>query len=336
MSKIEWTHRPGTKSEVWNMIRGCSLESAGCSNCYAMHFAHRFSKKPGSPFEGLTRNTNSGVKWTGEIRLMENMLTIPLKWREPRTCFVNSMTDLFHPDVPFDFIDKVFAVMAMCPHHTFIILTKRASRMAEYFQSPTRQWSVWQAQMMINTEAEEFSWPLKNVWLLVSAEDQKTYDERVYHLMRTPAVVRGVSIEPQIGPINMYSRFESNEYTNFWILNGGESGRKARPPHPDWFRTIRDQCAYAGIPYFFKQWGEWAPDSHVSFNGPFFIRSSKHYIIDIDGRGEYYKYCTTYDPDFKELDPPITKENNAWWMANTGKHESGNLLDGVQHLEFPA
>lgn len=333
MSKIEWTHRQGTKSEVWNMIRGCSLKSKGCENCYAMHFAHRFSQ-PGGPFEGLTRNTNSGVKWTGGIKLMPEMLNIPLKWKAPRTCFVNSMTDLFHEDVPFDFIDNVFAVMDCCPQHTFIILTKRADRMLEYYNEK-REWRVGQLKYAYKSDDRDLSsWPLKNVWILVSAEDQDTFDSRVKDLMRIPAAVRGVSIEPQLGPISMFSRFESNEYNNFWVLNGGESGYKARAPHPDWFTTIRDQCKYAGIPYFFKQWGEWAPDSHVSYNGPFLIHGPQHYLINIDGRGHIYRDLFDYDPA-EETEPRLTKEDNAWWMVKVGKHASGNFLDGVQHLEFP-
>ncbi len=335
MSKIEWTHRPGTKSEVWNMIRGCSLESDGCTNCYAMHFAHRFSIKPGSPFEGLTRNTNSGVKWTGEIRLMDKMLTIPLGWKEPRTCFVNSMTDLFHKDVPDDFIDKVFAVMALCPQHTFIILTKRAERMYEYFKVQTRKYSVWQEAVKIGINPD-FFWPLRNVWMLVSAEDQRTYNDRVEFLLQTPAVVRGVSIEPQIGPVDMFQKFESNEYNNFWILNGGESGPKARPAHPDWFRLIRDQCKYAGIPYFFKQFGNWYTSSMNMQTGLPMFRMYNSYLhftqkdwvmkgqkcIDMNG-----KICDI-GKDFQDAKYPVA-------IMTRVKDKSINFLDGVQHLEFP-
>lgn len=325
MSKIEWTHRRGTKSEVWNMIRGCSLESAGCSNCYAMHMAHRFSQL-GGPFEGLTKKTNSGVKWTGEIRLMPEMLTIPLKWKSPRTCFVNSMTDLFHPDVPFDFIDNVFAVMDCCPQHTFIILTKRAERMYDYFQEK-REWRVGQLKYAYSEDRDLSCWPLKNVWMLVSAEDQKTYDDRVYHLMRIPAAVRGVSIEPQIGPINMFSRFESNEYNNFWILNGGESGQHARPCHPEWLRKIRNQCKYAGIPYFLKQIGAWEPidihrlDQAMSRVGWF--DEDQKFISATDWRS--LPTTIGHIPSDKRLP-----------MTMVGKNKAGNYLDGVQHLEFPA
>jgi protein gp37 len=326
MSKIEWTHRSGTKSEVWNPVSGCSLESAGCANCYAMHFAHRFSG-PRAPFEGLTVKKNSGVKWTGRIQLNEDRLRIPLSWRSPRTVFVNSMSDLFHPNVPFDFIDNVFAVMAMCPDHVFIILTKRDQLMVEYFTYRSRQWSVWQAQMMINPDAPEFAWPLPNVWIGVSAEDQENFDKRVESLMRIKATVKVVSIEPQLGPINIFNRFESNEFNNFWILNGGESGHKARPSHPNWFRTIRDQCKYMGVPYFFKQHGGWEQidihrlDQRTTKVGYFDEQEVFHQVK------RYVDLPTNIHRSF--YDKRVT-------MTMVGKHASGNLLDGVQHLEFPA
>jgi protein gp37 len=315
MSKIEWTHRPGTKSEVWNPVSGCSLESAGCSNCYAMHFAHRFSG-PGAPFEGLTVKKNSGVKWNGVIRLNTDRLHIPLKWKTPRTCFVNSMSDLFHPDVPFDFIDNVFAVMDCCPDHTFIILTKRAERMAQYY-AERRDWRVGQLKYAYRSDDADLSdWPLKNVWIGVSVEDQQTADLRINELMKIDAVVRFVSYEPALGPVDFSRWFGLYEWREGewslkvgtrwkdspdWIIAGAESGNKARPAHPDWFRQVRDQCAAAGVSYFFKQWGAWAP-------GEF-------------GR-LYREESVTY--------------TDGQTMVKVGKSKSGNTLDGVQHLNFPA
>lgn len=314
MSKIEWT------DVTWNPVTGCDKVSQGCKNCYAevMHRRLRgmYPKKYSLPF-------------LGHIQLHPDELDKPMQWKLPRMIFVNSMSDLFHKDVPFEFINAVFSVIHLSPQHTFQILTKRPERMKEYFNSSHFGWAM----------GKVFS----NAWLGVSCEDQKTANERIPFLLDTPAAVRFVSVEPLLGPINL-TRIEHSDFmvtdslwkhkafsSIHWVICGGESGHNARPMHPDWARSLRDQCNAAGVPFLFKQWGEWEPDSHVSFNGPFLIQGKKHQIVNIDGRS--YPYIDFFDPAPDEC--PLTKEDNAYWMAKTGKKRSGNLLDGKQHLEFP-
>lgn len=279
-SKIEWT------DATWNPIRGCSRVSEGCRNCYAERIAARFSG-PGQPYEGLAKRVDEydqktsqlvyigQPRWTGDVRLIEDALDAPLHWKKPRRVFVNSMSDLFHEKVLWQWINRIFAVMAACPQHTFQILTKRAKQM----QSWTRMveelvprggctpWLIdWPGK---NGEAVTSKWPLPNVWLGVSVEDQATADERIPLLLQTPAAVRFVSYEPALGPVNFNPWFgniergaDSNTFLTRgidWLICGGESGPGARPMHPDWARAARDQCAAAGVPFFFKQWGEWLP-----------------------------------------------------------------------------
>lgn len=213
-TSIEWT------DTTWNPVRGCTPVSEGCKNCYAMRLAHRFSG-PGKPYEGLTKLTTKGPRWTGDVRTVPELLDAPLRWREPRRVFVNSMSDLFHEDVPEDFIDRVFAVMAIARKHTFQILTKRPERAAEYLNRPgvagaiaaetgggdgpltvganhgVRPWPF------IRPDDLAARWPLPNVWLGTSVEDQAAADERIPHLLRTPAAVRFLSCEPLLGPVDL-------------------------------------------------------------------------------------------------------------------------------------
>jgi protein gp37 len=193
-SSIEWTDR------TWNPVRGCSVISPGCVNCYAMKQAHRFSG-PGRAYDGLTKLTKAGPQWTGIIRTVESALLEPLSWRKPQRVFVNSMSDLFHEGVPFEFVDKVFATMAQSWRHTFQILTKRADRMREYIATPGRKYRV--DERTPPAPVGEWPWPLPNVWLGVSVEDQKHADERIPQLLQTPAAVRFISAEPLLGPVNV-------------------------------------------------------------------------------------------------------------------------------------
>lgn len=251
-SSIEWTDR------TWNPVRGCSIVSPGCVNCYAMKQAHRFSGK-GRAYEGLTKLTSAGPQWTGKVRPVEDALLEPLKWKKPQRVFVNSMSDLFHEGVPFEFIDKVFAVMALAPQHTFQILTKRPERMREYCSNPDledRLTEIWQQD-----SPDKATWslllPLSNVWLGVSAENQPAADERIPLLLQTPAAVRFVSAEPLIGPVDFDSpvlQADSDGYLD-WAIVGGESGPRARPCDVAWIRSIVQQCQAAGVPAFVKQLG---------------------------------------------------------------------------------
>jgi protein gp37 len=244
MTRIQWT------DETWNPVRGCSIVSEGCRHCYAMRQAHRFSGA-GGPYEGLTRQTPSGPKWTGKIRLVPEVLDQPLRWRKPRRVFVNSMSDLFHEEVPDEFIDKVFAVMARAHEHTFQILTKRPERMRGYFERPL-QWAISQP------------YPLPNVWLGISCEDQATADERIPLLLQTPAAVRFLSCEPLLGPIDLYGYLSGNGrcfnqvgLTDAvdWVIVGGESGPGARPIDLAWVRVIVEFCRGTRTAVFVKQLG---------------------------------------------------------------------------------
>lgn len=273
-TSIEWT------DASWNPIRGCSLVSAGCANCYAMKQAHRFGGV-GQPYDALTELGPQGTRWTGQVRLVPELLDQPLRWRKPRRIFVCSMSDLFHENVPDDFIDRVFAVMALAPQHTFQVLTKRPARMGRYFCQDRmgvidravefvadRRGDVAGRVVLENLEAG--GWPLPNVWLGVSVEDQKTADERIPLLLQIPAAVRWISAEPVLEPIDLSQFIPLNRYSSYraargamlnmpgldWVVIGGESGPGARPMHPDWARSIRDQCVAAGVPFFFKQWGD--------------------------------------------------------------------------------
>lgn len=218
---IEWTET------TWNPVRGCARVSPGCERCYAERMAHRFSA-PGMPYEGLTRASKRGPKWTGRIRLVHDALREPLGWRQPRVVFVNSMSDLFHDDVPDDFIAAVFETMANSRMHTFQVLTKRADRLISL--------------------APRLPWPA-NVWMGVSVESA-TYTWRIDRLRATDAAIKFLSLEPLLGPLTHLDLHGID-----WAIVGGESGPGCRPMDADWVRDIRRQCATRGVAFFFKQWG---------------------------------------------------------------------------------
>ncbi|MDM2398136.1 phage Gp37/Gp68 family protein [Mycobacteroides abscessus] len=251
---IEWT------DATWNPVTGCDKVSPGCDRCYAETFAERWRGTEGHYFE------------TGfDVQLRPDKLALPLRWTKPRKVFVNSMSDLFHDKVPDEYIARVFAIMALAPQHTFQLLTKRHGRMRSLLSSHAF-WGrvgvagldrdVWLPQAGVSLDQHY----LPNVWLGVSAEDQKRADLRIPALLETPAAVRFVSAEPLLGPINLYtdpieagSPFWGSQLD--WVIVGGESGPGARSMHPDWARSLRDQCVAAGVPFLFKQWGEWTPNT---------------------------------------------------------------------------
>lgn len=209
-SAIEWT------DATWNPVTGCTKVSPGCKNCYAERFAERFRGVPDHPFE-------QGF----DLRIWPDRLLQPLKWRTPRRIFVNSMSDLFHPDVPDRFIGRVFEIMQKAEQHQFQVLTKRPERALEL--------------------APRLPWP-ENVWMGTSVESQP-YTKRIDQLRQIPAHVRFLSCEPLLGPLSL------NLKDIHWVIVGGESGPGARPMRPEWVTSIRDQSRNARVAFFFKQWG---------------------------------------------------------------------------------
>lgn len=323
---IEWCEA------TWNPVVGCSLVSLGCTNCYAMSQAARLlDGNPKTPhYAGTTQPSKGGPVWTGKVAIApDHIMKQPLKWTRPRVIFVNSMGDLFHNRVPDSWIDQVFAIMALCPHHTFQVLTKRPERMLAYFDDPEHRakeiggalgdmldgdW-IWgdgkqyrqPIQAMISLAyglspddqgfAMEDFLPLPNVWLGTSVEDQRRAVERLPFLVQVPAAVRFVSGEPLLGEVDL-SRWLGEMPKIDWVIAGGESGKGARPMHPDWARSLRDQCAAAGVPFFFKQWGEWGPLMSKGAHGPL----------------------------------PYHVESGC---VRFGKKAAGSLLDGREHKAMP-
>jgi protein gp37 len=360
-TKIEWT------DAVWNPVTGCTKVSAGCKFCYAERDFHR--PYPGRDFT--------------DVRTHPDRLLQPLRWRRPRRIFVDSMGDLFHEDVPPQFIDQCFAVMALADRHTFQVLTKRPERMRNYFnlayvtgldlpsicaEARIERCAETIARMR-GPKMEDAYWkrlltqPYQNVWLGVSIEDQATADERVPLLLQTRAAVRFVSYEPALGPVSLTRFFTGNAsqcercggiyesgkmdpracpkcyglptfqkpHGIDWIIAGGESGPNARPSHPDWFRSVRDQCQAAGVPFFFKQWGEWYPTpmrnvvmpSDAGKLLPFTVACST--VRREAGKTVYHAYPSTLQDGigtFEHLD-------------RIPKKLSNRLLDGREWNEFP-
>jgi len=247
-TKIEWTE------ETWNPIAGCTKCSPGCDNCYAERMANRLNWMGISGYE-IATDLNTG-KWTGHVTCIESKLDIPLHWRKPRRIFVNSMSDTFHPKVPFEFILKLLAVIHLCPQHTFQILTKRVDKMGAIFANIQAEDIIHWARKIargkggkLMNDAAVVSWPLHNLWagVTVCTPEEKP---KIDILRQIPAAVRFISFEPllaDMGDIDLEGIS--------WCIVGGESGPNARPMHPDWVRGIRDQCIAAGVPYFMKQMG---------------------------------------------------------------------------------
>jgi protein gp37 len=288
------------------------------------------------PYEGLIHTSTKG--WNGKVQLVPEVLGQPWHWVKPRRIFVNSMSDLFHESVPFEYIAAVFWVMSHTTRHTYQVLTKRPARMLEFFRwVADYEDGNFQDDRIGDVASNNFAiqalgwtpahggrggydncgpgWPYKNVWLGVSVENQETADERIPLLLQCPAAVRWLSCEPLLGHVDLCEMFgmwwnqrlASWEVTESrpidWVVAGGESGPAARPMHPDWARSLRDQCASAGVPFFFKQWGEWAPAEDIA------SELQEHY--DVLGR-----------TDGKSV--------------RIGKKAAGRLLDGVEHNAYPA
>jgi protein gp37 len=256
-SNIEWT------DASWNCLAGCQAISPGCAHCYAATMTRRLEAMGQQDYTGLVDLRKK--HFNGIVRCLPDKLTIPLKWRKPKRIFVNSMSDLFHEDVPDQFIDKAFSVMALAPKHTYQVLTKRAERMARYMNDPEtpNRISKWAFGFALENHGYDnlhfFNWPMRQIWLGVSCEDQQRAGERIPWLQRTPAAVRFVSAEPLLGPIDIVGSCgtvgDRRGGMLDWVIVGGESGHGSRPCDQRWILSIVQQCEAAQFACFVKQLG---------------------------------------------------------------------------------
>ncbi len=345
---IEWT------DATWNPVRArritiesdgsgrerigwhCEHVSEGCRNCYA----ERINRWQGTGQEfkpaHLKHSTQLGDE-RGDVTVFldRTMLVQPMKWSRPRRIFVCSMTDLFADFVPDETIDKVFAVMALTPWHTYQVLTKRVERMRRYF-TKARGLSRWhdideEARKILLEErgerlppAQLLRGPFPNVWIGASAEDQGTLDERINDLIDTPAKVRFLSLEPLLGGIEMFLQGRPGIS---WVIVGGESGPGARPVHPDWVRSIRDQCERQRVAFFFKQWGEWrAPTS---------AQAATH-LVKTDGTHVARVDALQRSAISGRIEDLVDRGHQGWArICRPGKAAAGRLLDGKEYSQWP-
>ncbi|MER7331621.1 MULTISPECIES: phage Gp37/Gp68 family protein [unclassified Micromonospora] len=371
-TSIEWADK------TWNPLLGCERVTAGCDSCYAITTATIRANNPhpkvAEAFAGLTTRRFGRLDWTGRINLLPDRLTQPLGWKKPQRIFVNSQSDLFHKDVPTEFIAQVFAVMAVAERHTFQLLTKRHGRMRSLLNDEAFKNQVALKMIDLTVSADDpgsrrpvVAWPLPNLHVGVSVEDQKTADLRIPALLDTPAAVRWLSCEPLLGPVKLPLLAEADGCTCggygppyyvhqprcgwepgpawgqlHWVVVGGETGAKARPMHPDWARSLRDQCTDAEVPFFFKQWGDHLPvrvEKDSNFAGG---RYFKH-----PNGGRYA--ATIRERSTKAFHPGVTRAMRAGDVnglghmldddtiaVRVGKKRAGRLLDGREWNEFPA
>ncbi len=330
-TKIEWC------TETWNPIIGCRKLSPGCDNCFALRMAKRLASIGIEGYE----NVVFGNYWSGKQYFNDVTILKPLSWRKPRMIFITSMGDIFHLSNN-QWIDKVMAIVALSPMHTFLVLTKRSRCLHAYFDRPKdlliQKWedAIYEMGLCDKNDDPDApacylhnrlqdEWPMKNLWLGVTAENQDRADERVPFLLATPAARRFVSVEPMLGSVDLVNVYEpprpaatppaGGENTNLkqlgfidWVICGGESGPGARPMHPDWVRFLQSECHCAGVPFFFKQWGEWLP----SYN--------------IGERLEEFK--------FKNLPREHVFEDGIH-TYRVGKKAAGAHLDGKEYKEYP-
>ena len=318
-TKIEWA------TKVWNPVTGCDKVSAGCENCYAIGMTNRLQKIDATKkkYAGSVKHTKGGnLNWTGNIQCHESELETPSKWKKPQRVFVCSMSDLFHEDIPFDFIEDVFDTMRFeADQHTYLVLTKRPDRAIEFYS--------WAA----------IDHPIFHIWIGTSVENQEQANKRIPHLLQIPAAVRFLSCEPLLGKIdlNMVDQFkqfwmpqndgiEGCAHIN-WVIAGGESGHNARPMHPDWVRSLRDQCQDANVPFFFKQWGEWHPTDQVL---------EKVVNNRIFPTGDSHKWDERDEIILNKMDEGnVWKKNKSIITAKVGKKAAGRMLDGREWNELP-
>ncbi|MFD7980274.1 DUF5131 family protein [Streptomyces sp. NPDC059071] len=361
-TSIEWADK------TWSPLIGCTRVSAGCDNCYAISTARIRSANPNpaiaNAFAGTVDHIGGRLDWTGLINQLEDRLTTPLTWRKPRKVFVNSQSDLFHQNVDHTFIARVLAIVALTPQHTYQVLTKRHSRMRTVLTDActcgnghapgihlrsAMAWAVSKANPNripgVPDDAEHrvynAPWPLPNLWLGVSVENQQWANIRIPALLDTPAAVRWISAEPLLGPVDLHPWLKRPQVpacdrcappgpldyhsdhlwgrctcschparpSLHWVVAGGESGHGARPAHPEWFRTLRDQCAAAHVPYLFKQWGAYKPTGRIGIGA-----AEKGYVL---------------------IGPQVDALGHRVEMQHVGKKAAGRELDGRIHDDYP-
>lgn len=342
-SNIEWT------DATWNPVTGCTKVSPGCDHCYAETLAERFRGTPGHYYE-------QGF----DVVLRPDKLDQPLRWTKPRMVFVNSMSDLFHDEIPDEYIARVFAVMAAASRHTFQLLTKRHARMRALLNSYEFVELVRTTPLVPGGDPNpHVPWPLPNLWLGVSTEDQKWADIRIPFLLATPAAVRWISAEPLLGPIDLdrpacdahgrrkvVTDAHGREWCGFcaddgfsgelsfghwlnplngglqWVVTGGESGRGARPLHPDWVRSMRDQCAAQEVPFLHKQNGAYVPVVGEPRPGDVWVHG--------DGHG-----ATPWTPDTAGAPAGRWSAAADVLVRPVNKRDAGRELDGKTYDGYP-
>lgn len=358
MSKIEWT------DQTWNPVTGCTRVSPGCDHCYITRTPPL--RMLGRRWDGDGPGSTTGV-WLHPERLGQ-----PSRWKRPRRVFVNSLSDLFHPGVPDEFIADVFARMATTGRHTFQLLTKRPARMKALLTSARFGAMVKESagEAWIAATGEPMA-PLENVWLGVSVEDQQRADQRIPLLLDTPAAVRFLSCEPLLGPVDLWAwldpwnralahskanpshilgpygdtiehvdcdscGFDSQRQCGFdWVIVGGESGPGARPMHPDWARSLRDQCTAAGVAYFFKQWGEWTPIYGLPRDRDIVVLPDPHHAANRRDEAGSPERHTLWSADLHGSAPGEVTRFGQQIMRRVGKKAAGRELDGRTWDEFP-
>lgn len=369
-TKIEWAHA------TWNPVVGCDKVSPGCTNCYATNMARRLELMGQEKYTGLTVLQGSHVQWTGKVSFDEGALLKPLAWKKPKRIFVTSMGDPNHANVTDEMRDRMLAVIALTPQHDYLWLTKRPGGLAAYLSDPQLPQRVIRELAYLvgylSSEECEFSaqevvrvlvpivsdaatgddaisitiknpsYPLPNLWVGTSVENAEQ-KHRIDELRAVPAAVRFLSCEPLLGDLG------SVDLTGIhWVIAGGESGAKARPMHPDWVWSLRDQCKAAGVPFFFKQWGEWKPICEMAGgeHDALYVprkkaRKGEEWRQD-DLNAAYGKRCmvelcclgfkgeTDQRHAFRVVDG-----HSGMTFFRVGKKAAGHLLDGVEHHAFP-
>lgn len=355
---IEWCHA------TINAISGCTPVSPGCTNCYAMRAGGM--NRPHHPSAGLTQPSKAGHVWTGAVRLNEEWLRKPLAWQQPRRIFWNAHGDPWHESVPFEWVDREMAIAALTPRHRHLFLTKRSARMRRYFANAHTPERILEAAKAIKALPAQWSWPLPNVWLGVSVEDQTRAEERLPDLLQTPAAIHFASAEPLLGPLDLTRVMTNAEpwaervnaltgrtYGAFgepgprmslgldWVIVGGESGPGSRPMHPDWDRSLLRQCLDTRTAFLMKQWGDWAPVSEMTDEqvDRCYAPAPEH---DPEARRRRLVDACVLHADGSRFDGKAMYEfgafaanSRAMTMMRVGKRAAGRTLDRVIWDQYP-